>query len=271
MGGGMNHHVGRAGKAWQLAIVAAVVLTAASVRAIDSDSLRLLLLGAQDMSTPQTMLRADIAIALDTYKGPRSTQAIAFFMPGKDARWYIQLKDPDIAALVRGAERKVMQRNGGTIQTSSISEPIADLGVSYEDLSRFIVDDFKLWQIADENNDTVLAGGHPQVESAYVYRAYTFDKARTIPVKVQFYAKTLNNLVKLRTDSDHQLVGKKWFPGTIEIQNFPESSKAKFSIKWSQAATAPPELFAPESFPGTSPVPWTSPAPAPPSSPKPAS
>jgi len=263
----MDHHVGRAGKAWQLGIVAAVVLTAATAGAIDSESLRLLLLGAQDMNTPQTVLRADIAIALETYKGPRSTQAIAFFMPGKDARWYIQLKDPEIAALVRGVERKVMQRKAGSIETSSISEPIADLGVSYEDLSRFIADDFKLWQIADESTDTVLVGGHPQVESAYVYRAYTFDKTRTIPLKVQFYAKTLNNLVKLRVDSDHQLVGKKWYPGKIEIQNFPESSKATLTIHWSQAASAPPELFAPESFGGASPVPWTSPAAA--TSPKP--
>ena len=259
----MKNRVGRARKAWQLGIVAVILGIAGRGHATDSESLRLLLLGAQDNGTPQTVLRADIAIALETYKGPRTTQALAFLTPGKEATWYVQLKEPALAALVRGAERKVMQRNGGTIQTSSISEPIADLGVSYEDLSRFIVDDFKLWQIADESPDTVLAGGHPKVESAYVYRAYTFDKARTIPVKVQFYAKTLNNLVKLRVDSDHQLVGKKWFPGTIEIQNFPDNSKVKLSIKWSQAASAPPEFFAPESFPSTSPVPWTSPAPAP--------
>jgi hypothetical protein len=93
-----------------------------------------------------------------------------------------------------------------------------------------------------------------------VYRAYTLDKSRTIPLKVQFYAKTLNNMVKLRTDSNHVLIGKKWFPGTIEVQNFPESTKATLTVRWSQAASAPPELLAPESFPGSSPVPWTSPA-----------
>jgi hypothetical protein len=256
----MKTTVRSARKAWQLGIVAALTaLTAVPVRATDSESLRLLLLGAQDMNTPQTVMRADIAIALETYKGPRATEAVAFFAPGKDARWYFQLKDPALAALVRGAERKVMQRTNGTIKTSSIGEPIADLGISYEDLSRFIVDDFKLWQIADETTDVVLAGGHPQVESAYVYRAYTFDKSRTIPTKVQFYAKTLNNLVKLRTDSDHVLIGKKWFPGTIEIQNFLENSKVALTIRWSQAAAAPPELFVPESFPAAAPVPWASP------------
>jgi len=255
-------------KAWQLAIVAGAALVATSARAVDSESLKLLLLGAQDMNTPQTMLRADIAIALETYKGPRTTQAVAFFAPGKEANWYFQLKEPALAALVRGSERKVMVRTGGSIKTSALGEPIADLGISYEDLSRFVVDDFKLWQIADENNDVVLAGGHPQVESAYVYRAYTFDKSRTIPLKVQFYAKTLNNLVKLRTDSDHVLVGKKWFPGTIELQNFVENSKATLTIHWSQAASAPPELFAPESFGGAAPVPWGTPAaPAPKTSP----
>ncbi len=256
----MKNRVGRARKAWQLGIVAVVIGVAGGADAIDSASLRLLLLGAQDMSTPQTVLRADIAIALETYKGPRTTQAIAFLTPGKDATWYFQLKEAPLAALVRGVERKVMVRADGSIKTSAISEPIADLGISYEDLSRFIVDDFKLWQIADESADVVLAGGHPQVESAYVYRAYTFDKARTLPLKVQFYVKTLNNLVKLRTDSEHVLVGKKWFPGTIEVQNFPENSKVAFTIKWSQAAAAPPEILSPESFAGAALVPWDAPA-----------
>ncbi len=242
---------------------AAIVLGTATAQAIDSESLRLLLLGAQDMSTPQTLLRADIAIALETHKGPRTTEGIAILAPGKEARWYLQLKEPTLAALVRGSERKVMQRTDGSLKTLSIGEPIDDLGISYEDLSRFIVDDFKLWQIADDNTDVVLAGGHPAVESAYVYRAYTFDKTKTLPMKVQFYAKTLNNLVKLRTDSDHVLIGKKWFPGTIEIQNFPENSKVKLTLKWSQAPNTPPELLAPESFANASPLPWTPPAPAP--------
>jgi len=260
----MTNGVGQARKTWWFGVLAVfTVAMATPARATDGDSLHLLLLGAQDMNTPQTVLRADIAIALETYKGPRTTTAIAFFAPGKEILWYFQLKEPALAALVRGAERKVMQRTDGSIKTTAIGDPIDDLGFSYEDLSRFVVDDFKLWQIADENSDVVLAGGHPQVESAYVYRAYTFDKSRTLPVKVQFYAKTLNNLVKLRTDSDHVLVGKKWFPGTIELQNFVDNSKATLTIHWSQAASAPPEILSPESFPGAAPLPWGTPAAAP--------
>ncbi|MCC6766789.1 MAG: outer membrane lipoprotein-sorting protein [Deltaproteobacteria bacterium] len=253
----------RRGTARTLGIVAGLLILAArSAAALDGESLRLLLLGAQDMNTPQVTMRADIAIALETHTGPRATRAIAFFAPGKDARWYLQLEDPALAALVRGAERKVMTRTAGSIVTSAIGEPIDDLGISYEDVSRFVADDFKLWQIADEGTDVVLAGGHPQVESAYVYRAYTFDKTRTIPLKVQFYAKTLNNLVKLRTDSDHILIGKKWFPGRIEIQNFLDNSKTTLTIRWSQAASVPPELLAPESFGGAAPVSWSTPVPA---------
>jgi hypothetical protein len=254
----------RLGTARTAGIVAGLLaLAAGHAAALDSESLRLLLLGAQDMNTPQTTMRADIAIALETYKGPRTTRAIAFFAPGKDARWYVQLEDPPLQALVLGGDHKVMQRRGGSIETTALGEPIDDLGVSYEDLSRFVADDFKLWQIADESTDVVLAGAHPQVESAYVYRAYTFDKNRSIPLKVQFYAKTLNNLVKLRTDSDHVLIGKKWFPATIKIENFVDNAKATLTIHWSQAATVPPELLAPESFGGAAPVPWPSPGPSP--------
>lgn len=259
----MRNCIGRMAIVRRVALATCLVaLTTASARATDSESLRLILLGAQDNNTPQTTMRADIAIALETYKGPHTTRAIAFFAPGKDARWYLQLEEPALQALVLGADHKVMQRSGGSIKTTSLGEPIDDLGIAYEDLSRFVADDLKLWQIADESTDVVLAGGHPQVESAYVYRAYTFDKNRSLPVKVQFYAKTLNNLVKLRTDSDHVLIGKKWFPGTITIENFVDNSKATLTIHWSQAATVPPELLAPESFGGAPPVPWTTPAPA---------
>ena len=266
----MRMSIGKVATLRRIALAACIVASAtfmvalapASARATDSESLRLLLLGAQDNNTPQTTMRADIAVALETYKGPRTTRAIAFFAPGKDARWYLQLEEPALQALVLGADRKVMVRSGGSIKTAALSEPIADLGVSYEDLSRFVPDELKLWQIADESTDVVLAGGHPQVESAYVYRAYTFDKSRSIPLKVQFYAKTLNNLVKLRTDSDHALIGKKWFPGTITIENFVDNSKATLTIHWSQAATVPPELLVPESFGGAATVPWTSPSPA---------
>jgi len=233
--------------------------------ATNGDALRLLMLGAQDMNTPQTLLRADIALEVETPQGTHKTDVIALFAPGKEARWYVQLRAPELRALVLGSERKVMERSGGITQTVPIGAPIDALGIAYEDLSRFMVDDFKTWQITDENPSAVLVGMHPNVESAYVYRAYTFDKEMTVPLKVQFYAKSLNNLVKLRLDSDHALVGKKWLPATIQIQNYPENSTTRLHIRWTQNASAPPELLVPASFAGTSPLPWeaaASPSPA---------
>ena len=238
-----------------MALALAVALTGRAA-ATDSSALRLLLLGAQDMNTPQTLLRADVALEVETPQGARKTDAIALFVPGKEARWYLQLREPALQALVLGAERKVMEHTGSVTQTIPIGAAIDTLGIAYEDLSRFIVDDFKTWQITDESAATILVGMHPTVESAYVYRAYTFDKEKTVPLKVQFYAKALNNLVKLRTDSQLALVGKKWFPGTITIQNFPESSTTRLHVRWSQNASAPPELLAPASFSGAAPLPW---------------
>jgi hypothetical protein len=244
-----------AGMALALGVVLALAL-AARAAATDSNALRLLMLGAQDMNTPQTLLRADVTLEVEIPQGTRKTDAIALFAPGKEARWYLQLREPALRALVLGAERKVMERTGSITQTVPIGATIDALGIAYEDLSRFIVDDFKTWQITDESAATILVGMHPSVESAYVYRAYTFDKEKTVPLKVQFYAKSLNNLVKLRVDSDHALVGKKWFPGAIAIQNFPENSTTRLQVRWSQNASTPPELLAPASFPGTAPLPW---------------
>lgn len=228
--------------------------------ATDGNSLRLLMLSAQDMNTPQTPLRADIVIEVEGPQGKKTTPAIALFAPGKDARWYWQSRDPASRALVLGTDRKVLEQRGATTQTVPIGAPIDALGLAYEDLSRFIVDDFKTWQITDESADKILVGMYPTVESGYVYRAYTFDKERTVPTKVQFYAKTLSNLVKLRLDSDHVLVGKKWLPTKIEIQNYSDQSTTRLGLRWTQNAAAPPELLTAASFPATSALPWEPPA-----------
>jgi hypothetical protein len=247
-------------------VVVLVALAAGVARATDTNGLRLLMLSAQDMNTPQTLLRADLSIEVEDAKGKRTTDAIALFEPGKEARWYLQLREPALRALVLGSERKVMQKSGTTTETVPIGAAIDGLGVGYEDLSRFIVDDYKTWQITDEAADHVLVGMYPSVESAYVYRVYSFDKEKTVPTKAQFYAKTLNNLVKLRLDSDHILIGKKWVPGTIQIQNYPDGVTTTLHVRWTPNATAPPELFVAASFPATSPLPANStaaPAPTP--------
>ena len=259
----MNHHVGRAGKAWQLGIVAAVVLTATSARAVDSESLRLLLLGAQDMNTPQTVLRADIAIALETYKGPRTTagdrllrarQGRALVHPAEGARHC----RPRARRRAQGhaAQRRhhpdVLDQRADRRPRRQLRGP--------EPLHRR-----RLQALADRRREQRhRARGRPSAGRVGVrlsrvhVRQGAHDPAQG-PVLREDAQQPREAAHRLRSP----LVGKKWFPGTIEIQNFPENSKAKLSINWSQAATAPPELLAPESFPGTSPVPWTSPAPAP--------
>jgi hypothetical protein len=240
-----------------IVVVVLAGLAGGRARATDSNALRLLMLSAQDMNTPQTLLRADIAIEIDGPQGKKTTDAIALFAPGKEARWYLQLREPALRALVLGNERKVMQKTGTTTETVPIGAPIDSLGIAYEDLSRFIVDDFKTWQITDEAADHVLVGMYPSVESAYVYRVYSFDKEKTVPTKAQFYAKTLNNLVKLRLDSEHILIGKKWIPTEIQLQNYPDNVTTTLHVRWTPNATAPPELFAAASFPATSPLPAT--------------
>ena len=223
---------------------------------MDSESLRLLLLGTQDNNTPRTLLRADVGLTLKAHDGERTTEAIALFVPGKDARWYLQVKEPAISGLVLGSERKVLQRTADGTETVPISASIGNLDISYDDLSRFIESDLKLWQITDESRDKILVGGHAKAESAYVYRAFSIDKERKVILKAQFYAESLSNLVKLRVDDEHILVGKKWQPGKIEIQNFAENSTTTLRLRWQQAATAPPELLAAESFASTKPLPW---------------
>ena len=266
---------GATAKRWAAAVVVAVLLvgSAADSAEIDGSNLRLFLLGVQDMNTPQTVLRADIDGEVTVAGTSRKLQAVAVFPPGKDARWYLQLREPALRALVLGSERKVMQHVGSKTETVPIGAVIDALDIAYEDLSRFIADDFKTWQITDQGTDTVLVGMHPAVASAYVYRAALIDKEKQVPLRTQLYAKTLNNLVKLRLDGEHVLIGKKWLPTTIELQNYPEDATVKLHVRWSPNAPVPPELLAPASFATSPPLAWEAPphaaAPQPAASPSP--
>src|SRR6185369_17847553 len=105
-------------------VVVLVALAAGVAHATDTNGLRLLMLSAQDMNTPQTLLRADLSIEVEDAKGKRTTDAIALFEPGKEARWYLQLREPALRALVLGNERKVMQQSGTPTETVPIGAAI---------------------------------------------------------------------------------------------------------------------------------------------------
>src|SRR3989304_4366418 len=103
--------------------------------ATEGEGLRLLLLGGRDVNTPQPLRRAEVAIEAETPgTEPRKPEAIALFAPGKDARWYIQVREPSLRSLVLGSERKVMERTDATTRTLPIGAPMDALGIAYEDL-----------------------------------------------------------------------------------------------------------------------------------------
>ena len=70
-------------------LVVASVLAATGVGAIDSESLRLLLLGAQDMNTPQTLMRA-----VTPQTNDKVHQLLAAFgVKRHDGDWFLATKE----------------------------------------------------------------------------------------------------------------------------------------------------------------------------------
>ena len=69
-------------------------------------------------------------------------------------------------------------------------------------------------------------------EIPYVLFVVTFDKEKIVPVTTKYYVGAMNNLVRLRVDSDHVMVGARPRPQKIVIDNYEDNTKTIYELRW---------------------------------------
>ena len=241
-----------------------LAVTVSTARA-DMESLKEFLHSAEETAQLSAALRADGDFAVTSATGMRHDQVVILLRPVADT--YIELRQEGTKALITGSGEQayVLKRGASKAEPFAADATFADSDFTREDLEPFHMARYKDGRISDETGAEITVTLFPGT-SEYSLVVVTFDREKKVPVKVLYYKDTLSNLVKMRQDSGHVLVGRKWMPTTVTMETFKLRTQTTFTLKWSQEPTFPPELFDQVFLPRPSGVVWPMAA-SPPSAP----
>jgi len=192
-------------------------------------------------------LRGDGQLETTAPGGSTRSAAVMIVRPPNDI--YIELHSPAFKAVLlnQGSAYRVAP---GSSKADNFA-PDAMLGDSdfaRADLQPFQLSRYSGWRISDENGSEVTVMLFP-AGPPYSLEVITFDRDKRLPVKTLYYRDTLNNLVKIRRDSNFVLLGRKWMPRTIALETFKLHTQATLTLQWTQSPNFPPELFDPQFLP----------------------
>jgi len=247
-------------------VAALLMLTAAAARA-DMESLQQFLHSVEETAQLAGALRGDGEFTVTGSSGTRRDQVVMLLRPVADS--YIELHQEGTKALLTGSGDQAYRFTNGAAKAEPFppDAAFADSDFTREDLEPFRTERYKGARISDETGAEVTVTLFPGT-SQYSLVVATFDREKKVPVKILYYRDTLNNLVKMRQDSGHVLVGRKWMPTAITMESFKLRTQSTFKLTWSQNPSFPPELFDPVFLPRPSGIAWPA-APVPTAAPAP--
>ena len=230
------------------------VLSASTGRA-DMESLQQFLHGAEETAQLAAALRGDGEFEVQSASGSRRDQVVMLLRPV--AETYIELHQEGTKALLTGSIDQAYLLTKGAAKAVPFPQDatFADSDFTREDLEPFRTARYKDGRISDETGAEVTVTLFPGT-SQYSLVVMTFDREKKVPVKILYYKDTLNNLVKMRRDEGHILIGRKWMPTTITMETFKLRTQSTLKLRWSQEPTFPPELFDPVFLPRPSGIIW---------------
>lgn len=196
----------------------------------------------EEVAKPNVTLRADGTLTTANPDGTHSDQILMVHREGNDL--LIELKQGTKALLLKGGEEAYIAMAG--VKEATRFAPDADFAgseLTREDLQPFVASRYnKTPRIVDQTAQLVQVALFP-LQSQYSMVVITFDREKKVPIKEMYYQKTLNNLVKMRRDSNHVLVGRRWLPTRITMERFALRNTSTLELAWSQAPDVAPELF----------------------------
>ena len=232
----------------------------------DMESLRQFLNGVEETTHVTAALRGDGDLEVRAGAVTRHDQLALILRPPADT--YIELRREGMKALLlaSGSTAFRVAKGGGKAGPFPLDAAFADSDFSREDLEPFRVGRFKDFRIADDTATELTVTMFP-ADSQYSLVVTTFDREKRVPIKTLYYRETPNNLVKMRRDTGHVLVGRKWMPAVITMESFKLRTQTTLRLRWSQNPTFPPELFDSAFLSRPSGIVWPATAPTPASPP----
>lgn len=217
------------------------------------ENLATFLKAANESATPATAVRAVGDVVTKTIDGTKRDRILVVLRP--DGGLYLELREAGTRALVLDRGARAFQARGGKRQKFEKDQAFDTTELTMEDLLPFDAGRYDSPTIVYRDEQQLSVQLNP-LRSQYSLVVVTFDPAKHVPIKSLYYKDTLNNLVKMRLDSDHAEVEGCWLPGTVKMQNFPLRTETELSLKWSPAGDLPEGLFDPEKLAAPSGLKW---------------
>jgi hypothetical protein len=217
------------------AVACAVVLLPQAAAASVSD-LVAFLQRAERMTTFSKPARADIRIT----KGGALVDTAVLFIDPTAGRQFVALKSSGWRALMPldWASGKAVN-DGGTAAAFGADDPIPGTDLRADDFFTLWRTDYATAFISDSTRMEKTVSLYARKELPYVLFVITFDKEKLVPLTIKYYRENMNNLVRLRRDSEFVMVGSRPRPRKIEIQDFTENSKTVAEIAWHALESVP--------------------------------
>jgi outer membrane lipoprotein-sorting protein len=169
----------------------------------------------------------------------------------QDADVYVELGEPRMRILIRGGNEMVHFAFGDgveSVRAGTVYDPIGSTTLVADDFRRFRAGALRMPQITSETTRTVLVSGAPAETSPFVLLAYLLDREKLVTTRRQYYERTVNNLVRMRRDTDFVRVGSVWCPKRSEIEDYRTNAVTTIERQWATDPKVPPDLFDPATF-----------------------
>jgi hypothetical protein len=171
----------------------------------------------------------------------------------RDDAVYVEARD-GVRILVK--QGKAVAETKGDVREIPTSTALAASDILLEDLAPVSATRFEVPQVSDESPDAVVITGAPRSPSAYVLLVMTVEPERAVVERTKYYRETVTNLVKMRRDSEFALVGGRWRPGRIVVEQFRPPRTTRLTLTWKEAPEIGPEAFQPSAMEKPSPIRW---------------
>ena len=253
------------GRAWRpkgarragvvLALAAILLVSASAARANRAD-LAAFLERTERMSEFTSAARADIVLRTPDGK---ADQAVLIVDPtGK--RQLLALRSSGWRALMPldWQSGTVAKGSGAKPEPFTADEPLAGTDLRAMEFFAFWKGDYATAFVSDNNRTEKVITLYASKQIPYILFVIAFDKATLVPLVSKYYRDAMSNLVRVRKDSDHVMVGSRPRPRKVEITDYTENRTTRFDLQWRNLTEVPRELMDPGTFSGAT-IDWPEP------------
>jgi len=207
----------------------------------------------EKMSEYTAAARADISLR----RGDGDTDQAVLIVDPTTKRLLIALRASGWRALMPldWQQGTVVKGAGAAAQPFTADEPLAGTDLRAMEFFAFWKGDYSTAFVSDNNRTEKVITLYASKNLPYVLFVIAFDKSTLVPLNVKYYKDAMSNLVRVRKDSDHVMVGSRPRPSKIEITDYTENRTTSLELQWRSLDHAPRELTDPASF-ATAEIDW---------------